>query len=126
MLNLENYLNYFKESLKKWSLAHILGVFLFNLLIVMLLLLKSAGYFSPYLPLTINILFFISLILMVILLNIGSRGLFLISIIFLLLALVLKVLYIDIWSERSALYAYEALNVAVGLFFIESIVKKSD
>src|SRR3989304_8459250 len=83
-----------------WAKEHILGLFIFNSLLVILLLLRSAGYFSPFFPLTINFIIFVCLVLLIFLLNAKSKTLILIAITFLLLTAFFTIFRIGIWAER--------------------------
>lgn len=105
-------LNTFKQQ--KW-----LGFFLFNIIMMLLLLLYSAGYFSPYFPLTVNIIVLIGIMLSVILLNVRSKVIFLIALLFWIFAAFLKILRIDIWAERTAIYTFECMVVGFVVFIIE-------
>ncbi len=102
-----------------WSRNNFIGVIVFNLALITLMLLHSAGYFAPYLPLTINIIFLISMILMKLILSANSKFLFIISLFFLLLTGFFKLVNIEIWAERSAIYSFEAISVGVILLLIE-------
>ncbi len=122
------YEDYIKKS-KNWSQKNILGLFIFNILLILLLLLRSAGYFSPFLELDINAIVFISLILAVILLKVRNKVIFIISILFWIFAAFLRIVEVNVWAERTAIYAYESLFVGVIIMIGESIIeyiKKND
>lgn len=126
---MKNPKKYYKESLGKlslWAQNKIFGLFVFNLLIMLLIVLRSAGYFTPFFPLTINLIVFLSLILAIILLNMRSSALFIIALVFWIITAVLRIAGIEVWAERAALYTFQALVVGVVLLVIEivSIKKK--
>lgn len=124
---LKNLRKYYKESLGKlglWAQNKIFGLFVFNLLVMLLIVLRSAGYFTPYFPLTINLIVFLSLILAIILLNMRSSALFIIALVFWIITAVLRIMGIEVWAERAALYTFQALVVGVVLFVIEIVSSK--
>lgn len=108
-------LSYFKS----WAVNKIVGLFIFNLAVIMLVLLYTAGYFAPFFPLTINIIVMFSLIMAVILLSIGSRTLFILALFFWIFAAFLKIVRVDVWAERTAIYSYQSLIIALMLLIIE-------
>lgn len=100
---------------QKW-----LGFFLFNIIMMLLLLLYTAGYFNPYFPLTVNFIVLVGIILSVILLNVQSKTIFLLALLFWVFAAFLKVLHIDVWAERTAVYTFESMVVGLVVFIIEN------
>lgn len=118
-----NFLKYYFaqiHELQFWTQERITGLFLFNIILGLLLLLHSAGYFAPFLLLTINLIAIISLILSIVLLRVSSRVIFSIAIFFWIFTALLKIVQVDIWAERSAIYAFESLTIGVGLMIIEN------
>lgn len=111
-------------KLKKWSISHVGQLVMMNVLLVLLLLLKSAGYFSPYLILTINLIVMFSLVYGVTFLGLSIRGVMSIGLFFWFLSAVLRILKVDIWAERSSVYAFETLLVVLALLTIEIIRNK--
>jgi len=111
-----------KNSLiiQKWAKERFLGLFIFNMVIAILLLLRSAGYFDPFLPLTINFIALISFILAIFLLGAKSQALFFIALIFWLFAALLRILQIDIWAERTVIYSFQALVIGIIMLFFEN------
>jgi len=89
----------------------------------LLVLLNTAEYFKPFFFLGINVIFFIGLILSIPLLGARSKSMFFISIIFLVFAIFLKILKIEIWAERTAVYTFQSLLIGVILLTRESINK---
>lgn len=114
------------EKLQAWAVQRIFGIFIFNTVLVLLLLLHSAGYFAPYFPLTINAIVVISILLSIVLLQANSRSIFLMTIYFWLLATLLKVVKIDVWAERAAIYSFEFLLIGTVLFIIEINFSRKD
>lgn len=97
---------------------------LFNLIIVFIFLLRSAGYFQPYFPISVNFMVMVAIILAVFLLGITSRTIFIIALLFWLFAGVLRVLRIDIWAERTGVYVFESLLLAI-LFLLWEVTMKN-
>ncbi len=119
---------YYQQNLEKienWSKNHLAGLFIFNILIISLLLLKSGGYFYPYYTITINSVVFIGFIGSIILLGVRSKVLFLIAFIFWLFAGYMRVIGIEVWAERTSLYTYQAILLGVILVFIESVRERN-
>ena len=103
------------KSVKVWVEKKLVGIFIFNLIVVVMVLLNTAQYFKPFFYLGINSIFFLSLILAVALLGSRTKEMFLISIIFLLFAAFLKVVKIDIWADRASIYFYQAFLIGLVL-----------
>ncbi|MDO8503207.1 MAG: hypothetical protein Q7S60_00805 [bacterium] len=118
-----------KGKIKSWVELHYFQLAVFNIVLMVLLLLRSAGYFEPYFGITINSIFLIALILSVFLLGTQSRGAFAVALAFWLFAAVLKLVRIDTWAERTAIYSFQALVIGVVLLIWESLFdrrKESD
>lgn len=111
------------NNIQRWSKENLTGLFFFNLLIFILLLLRSAGYFDPFLPLSINLIFLLTIIASVPLLKSNSRTLFLLSISFLSFGAMFKLLHVDIWAERMGIYTYEAFVLGLILVIWETFRK---
>jgi len=114
------YLRKKNKELKLWSKDHFVNLSVFNFIIFMLILLRSAGYFHPFFPLSVNAVIFITLICAVIILKLRNRGLFFVAGSFWIFASLMKILKVDVWAERTAIYAYQSLVLGVTLFVIES------
>lgn len=95
--------------MESWVLRHYLQLAIFNGILLLLVLLRSAGYFEPYLPITINLIYIVSLILSIFLLGMKSRGAYILALVFWLSSAVLRIINIEVWAERSAVYSFEAL-----------------
>lgn len=104
---------------QNWAHQNIINLFIFNIILTALLLLRSAGYFSPFFPLSISLIIIICLALSVILLGARSRVLFTTAVLFWLVAIFLKVAKVDIWAERAAIYTFEALLLGLFIFLFE-------
>lgn len=104
--------------LQDWSQERILNLFIFNVVLTMLLLLRSAGYFDPYLPLTINLIILLCLAMSVFLLGLRHKALFIITLLLWLFAAFLTLIGINIWAERAAIYSFEAFTIAFVLFVV--------
>jgi hypothetical protein len=115
MLQLKKMYAEVTASFSNWSRMHLVGLFVFNIILMILILLRSGGYFTPFFTISINVIVFISIVLSVFLLNVNSAGIFTLSIIFWLFAGLLKILGIDIWAERVGIYTFQALLVGLTL-----------
>src|SRR5258708_4870833 len=89
-LYLDKYLS--RAKIQKWGIRNFFGLTILNIVLMILILLHSAGYFSPYLPLSINLIVLAAIIFMSLLLETNRKALFLISLIFLSFPGLLKIL----------------------------------
>lgn len=108
-----------RNHLEDWAHQNILNIFIFNICLTLLLLLRSAGYFSPFFPLSIGFIITLCLILLIILWGARSKVLFIIAVFFWVFAAFLRMLGVDIWAERAAIYTFEALILGLLVFFFE-------
>lgn len=113
---------YEKDKLRLWIAKHYLQLALFNIILIVLVLLRSAGYFEPFFPITINVIFVFSLLLSVLLLGTNVRSAIVVAFVFWILAALFRILNINVWAERAAIYSYEALFVATILLLYKSSV----
>lgn len=107
------------NKLRIWATDKVFGLFTFNLIIMLLILLYSAGYFAPFFPLTINFIVLFSLIISILLLGFESKTYFVISLSFWIFAALLRILKVDVWAERTVIYSYQSLVVGIVLLIIE-------
>lgn len=114
-----NILKKIQLDLQRWSNSHIFKMLIFNTILVFLVLIRSAGYFLPFFEISVNFIVMSMLILSIFLLGSNSRSMFVIAFLFWLFAALMKVLKIDIWAERTAIYTYEALLVGLVLLIFE-------
>lgn len=114
----------FSKNSQTWVIRHYLQIAIFNIVIVLLFLLRSAGYFDPYFLISINLIAFVGFLLLVFLLGAGSREMFVFFLLFWVFASVLRLMNIEIWAERTTVYAYQALLIGVFLLIIESVFSK--
>lgn len=118
-MDTEKYLQLLDNNFKLWVQSHYFKIALFNIILILLVLLRSAGYFEPLFPLSINLIVFFSLILAILLLSAGSKSMFIVSLIFWLIATLFKIVNINVWAERAALYSYQALVIGMALVILK-------
>lgn len=106
---------------KSWIVKNQFQLTIFNVFLILLVLLRSAGYFQPFIELTINIIFLSALIVSTFLLDAKSRAFFAIAVIFWIIAAVLKIINIQVWAERAALYSFESLTLGILLSIFERL-----
>ena len=114
------------KKIEEWGNKHLLNMLIFNVVLMFLILMRSAGYFLPYFAISVNFIVLTMLVLSIFLLKANSRSIFIVALLFWLFAGLLKLLKIDIWAERTAVYTFEALVIGAVLLLIESINKKDD
>lgn len=110
-----------KVNFQNWVRTRYFQLSLFNILILILVLLRSAGYFEPFFLITINTIVLLGLIMAVFLLGVGSKLMFSAALVFWIFASLLKIVKIDVWAERASVYFFQALIIGVILLVIESI-----
>lgn len=108
-----------EEKIKKWVVDNNFRLIIFNIIIVFLFLLRSAGYFQPYFPISVNFIVIFALVLSFFLLGTRSRTVFVITLVFWIFAAMLQLLQINVWSERTGIYAFESMVFGVLLFLYE-------
>lgn len=112
-----------RDVFYEWGKKHYVGIFVFNIIIIIFVLLQNAGYFNPFLPITTNLIVMLALLLAVVLLGLRSRGIFTISLIFLTLAGILLYLRVEVWAERTMIYVFQSFTLGVILLFFERTKK---
>lgn len=115
MKKIKNYIDSRIVLLEKWLPNHYFQLALFNIILIILLLLRSAGYFEPYFPLSINFITLFSLVLAIFLFGLKSKSIFLLAGLFWIFACLLKLLNVEIWAERTAIYTFQAIFLGVVL-----------
>lgn len=109
-----------RNKLVVWTKTHYLQLVVFNLFVLLMFLLRSAGYFHPFLVISVNLIVISAFIVAIFLLGARSRAFFLIALIFWGFASFLKIVRIDVWAERTGIYAFESLTIGVVLYFMEN------
>lgn len=122
---INNIKNKYQKRIKAWTRKNYLNLAIFNTILIGLFLLRSAGYFDPFFLVSVNMIVLIALISSIFLLGARSKILFLIALIFWLFAGFLKLVKIDVWTERTGVYAFEAFVVGAITFLFESIKCKT-
>lgn len=110
-----------KKIFRKWVKSHYFQLVLFNIFMIFLFLLSSAGYFHPYFVISINFIVTLGLIASIFLLGARSEAIFFVSLIFWIFASFLKLVNISVWAERTGIYAFQSLAIGVLMLFIENI-----
>ncbi len=105
----------FYSSTQNWATENLAGLVVYNLIILLLVLLHSAGYFHPFLPITINIITFIAMILAVLLLGARSEFMFGMAAAFLVFAGFLLFLGVRVWADRTMVYVFQAFCIGIVL-----------
>jgi len=121
---LNKYLLFKKGEINNWITKNYLNVAIFNIVLVFLFLLRSAGYFDPYLLLSVNLIVLTGLILSIFLLGARSRAMFTVAILFWIFATFLKIVKVDVWAERTAIYVYQSFVIGVVLIVFENVYTK--
>lgn len=122
---MKNNLYRFYLDSQKWGNEHLFKMLIFNTILVFLVLMRSAGYFLPFFGISINFIVIFMLALSIFLLDARSKSMFTIALLFWLFACLLKVLRVDIWAERTAIYTFEALIMGTLLLIKESFKKST-
>lgn len=109
------------KAFSNWFEARKLKIFVFNIVIMILVVLHSAGYFQPYFLISINLIVIVGLLLAIFLLEAGSNVMYAGSLILLIVCLLFKIFRIDVWSERISIYFFESLSIGVFVSFFETL-----
>lgn len=104
------------KSVKTWVNDHLAGLFVFNLIVLILVLLNTADYFKPFFFLGINFIFFFALILAAILLGAREKVMFSLALIFLVLTAFFKLLKVNIWADRASIYFFQSFIIGLVIF----------
>lgn len=107
------------RRLNTWSGKHLTGLFIFNLLVVLMVLLNTADYFKPFFFLSINVITFVSLLLSILLLGARGKIMLIISTGFWFLAAFFNSVKINIWAERSGIYAFQSFLLGIFIIFLD-------
>jgi hypothetical protein len=108
-------------KMRHWAAGHYLQLALFNVVMIMLCLLRSAGYFDPYFLISVNFIVLMGLVMSVLLFGFDSRALFIVAFVFWVFAGGLRFLTMNVWADRTAIYVYQAIVLGVTLLVYESI-----
>ena len=115
-----------KESkLAAWVQKKHFQLAIINVLLMILVLLSSAGYFAPYFPITINVIVIFGVLASIFLLKLDSRFAFGVALIFWVLAALFRSFRIIPWAERTAIYSFEALAIGTIHFLVEMLLSRS-
>lgn len=125
MEELRKYLRLWLQKFNEWVVPHYFQLAVFNIFLVFLFLLRSAGYFHPFFIISVNFIVLMGLIVSIFLLGAGSRAMFLVTLFFWLFAAFFRIIKINVWAERTTIYAYQALVIGVLLLVFENIKIRS-
>lgn len=110
-------------DIHSWIKNYNVKLIVFNIIMVFLFLLRSAGYFQPYFPISVNFIVIFGLILSVFLLGAGSRAIFIFALLAWIFAGLLNIFHIYVWTDRTGIYVYEAFVIGVVVYLREAIFK---
>jgi len=97
---------------------------IFNLIILFILLLKTADYFQPYLTISVNLIIMTGLVLSVVLLKLRSNSVFFIAFLFWIFTGILKLIHFDVWAERTGIYSFESFGIGMIFLVYQNFTKK--
>lgn len=121
---MDKFFSKFSLELKSWTEKKYFQLAILNVFLIFLVLLKSAGYFDPYFPITINVIVVLGILASILLLRVSSKFPFALAIVFWSFTALFRILNIIPWAERMAIYSYEAFAIGILQHFIEVLVKK--
>lgn len=111
-------------TLHKWVLRKLPMFFIYNVIVMLLVLMHSVGYFDPFFPISVNVIVMVSIVLAVLLLRLNSRFVFATTCFFWLVSAFFQISHIDIWAERAGIYTYESLFVGAIVLVAEVLITK--
>ena len=118
MFNVGRIVSFNKKRIDEWVKNHYLQIGIFNVFIILLFLLHSVGYFYPLFGLNVRIIVFSGLIFSALFLGATSSTFFVVSLIFWMIVMFFKLLKIDIWAERTAIYTFYSLVLGILQFLL--------
>jgi len=121
---LKNMYSTVQKSVSSWASRNHFRLILFNMIVIMLFLLHSVGYFAPFFPITINFIVLLCLIVSILIFRSGSKFFFSISILFWILATIFRFLQVDAWVERTTIYVFQSLIIGLVLLLTEVLHEK--
>ncbi len=108
-----------ESATSKWALENVARVFIFQSIIMSLVVLHSLGYFHPFFTISAHFIIFTSLILAVLILKARSYHLALFSLITFLGSAFFLVYEVEVWATRLAMYTSESFFVCLIVFALE-------
>ena len=114
----------FSLNLKDWTEKKYFQLAILNIFLIFLFFLKSAGYFYPYFPITINSIVVLGILASIVLLRFNSRFSFILAIMFWSFTALFRILNIVPWAERMAIYSYESFAIGTIHLILEAIGRK--
>lgn len=124
MKKIKKYIEEFNKKSSVWGHSHYVRLAIFNTLLFLLVLLRIAGYFHPFFIVTVNVVVMVALIAAVILLDARSKTMFFVALITWLFAAFLRIVKIEVWAERTAVYTFQALVIGTILLIYETVRSK--
>lgn len=112
------------KKFREWADKHLAGLFVFNLLVLLLIMLQSIGYFDPFLKITATLIIVIAMVLSIFLLGVRANGIIILTLLFWSIGFIFKIFKIDIWAERLGIYTFYSLLLLLPMFIIELIRKR--
>ncbi len=110
-----------KTRVFDWAKKRHFGLFSFNLIIIILSLLHTARYFDPIYEISINFILVTAMILTLTVLGGNSITMFVVSIFFMIISASFQAIKINIWAERSGIYAFDSLMLGILALIWESV-----
>lgn len=110
-----------ESKIQPWVKSHYLNLAIYNAFIMVLVLLHTANYFDPFWLISINVVIVLGLVASIFLLGAKSSSFFVIALVFWLFAAFLKFAKVDVWAERTAIYAFETFVIGIVLLFVEDL-----
>lgn len=110
-----------KKDTEKWAYSNFFSIFIINLILLILFLLHSAGYFDPYFPITVNFVIIVGIFVATILLNLNIQILIVMAGAFWLFAGLLYLLRVNIWAYRTTLYVFQIFVLMIVLLLYQSL-----
>lgn len=108
------------KLINSWAMKHFFQISIINFVLIMLFLLRSAGYFDPYFFISVNFIVVTGLLMSILLLKARSNVIFMVSLLFWLFAGFLRIINLDTWAERTTVYTYQSLILGVIILIIEN------
>lgn len=103
-----------------WSKKNIARIFIYQMVLMLLVVLHSLGYFHPFFTISAHFIINVALILSVLLLRTRSIHIAFFAATFWLGASFFQASRVTVWAERMSMYAYETFLLCVFLYILET------
>lgn len=100
------------RRITKWTQQKGYRLFIYQIILLLLVLMHSLGYFDPFFEITAHFIILTAIILSVFLLQMQSIQIYFVAFVFWIITCFFQLMSIEVWAERTSMYAFESLCIA--------------